>query len=139
VEPVNGFCTDEEYSTFMNQVNEFERMITESGIRLIKLYFSITKDEQIKRFEDIKTSPIKKWKFSDVDKRAIELWDNYTSYKEKMFEKTNTKIAPWIIIKGDRKTKARIEAMEHILDKIPYDTKDQSIIEHIEIDVNSWD
>ena len=139
VEPVNGFCTDKEYSIFMNQVNEFERMITESGIRLIKLYFSISKDEQIKRFEEIKTSPIKKWKFSDVDKRAIELWDKYTSYKEKMFEKTNTELAPWIIIQANRKTKARIEAMEHILDKIPYDTKDQSIIDHIEIEGNTWD
>jgi len=139
VEPVNGFCNEKEYSIFMNQVNEFERMLTESGIRLIKLYFSITKDEQIKRFEDIKTSPIKKWKFSDVDKRAIELWDEYTSYKEKMFEKTDTDLVPWTIIQANRKTKARIEAMEHILDKIPYDTKDQSIIDHIEIEVNSLD
>ena len=139
VEPVNGFCTDEEYSIFMNQVNEFERMLSESGIRLIKLYFSITKDEQIKRFEDIKTSPIKKWKYSDVDRRAIELWKKYTSYKEMMFEKTNTKIAPWIIIKANRKTTTRIEAMEHILDKIPYDKKDQSIIAHKEIEVNNWD
>ena len=121
----------------MNQVNEFERMITESGIRLIKLYFSISKEEQIKRFEEIKTSPIKKWKFSAVDKKAIKLWDDYTKYKEEMFKKTDTKIAPWIIIKADRKTTTRIEAMEHILDKIPYESKDQSIIDHIEIEVDS--
>jgi len=134
VEPVNGFCTEEEYKTFMNQVNEFERMISESGIRLIKFYFSISKDEQIKRFEDIKTSPQKKWKYSSVDQKAIEFWDKYTDYKNKMFEKTNTIIAPWIIVKANRKMKARIEAIEHILDIIPYDPKDKSVIEHIEIE-----
>ncbi|MGV6828744.1 MAG: polyphosphate kinase 2 [Flavobacteriales bacterium] len=131
VEPVNGFCSKEEYSIFMNQVNDFERMITESGIRLIKLYFSISKDEQAKRFEDIKTNPIKKWKFSDVDKKALELWDDYTIYKKKMFKKTNTKIAPWVIIKANRKTSARIEAIKHILDKIPYSEINQAVIDSL--------
>jgi len=125
VEPVNGFCTQEEYSIFMNQVNDFERMITESGIRLIKLYFSISKEEQEKRFEDIKSSPVKKWKYSAVDRRAIELWDDYTEYKNKMFKKTNTEIAPWIVIRANRKTKARIEVIEHILETIPYEHKDK--------------
>lgn len=124
VEPVNGFCTAEEYKIFMNQVNDFERMITESGIILIKFYFSISKDEQAKRFEEIKSSIVKKWKFSDVDKRALELWDQYTAYKKKMFKKTDTKIAPWIVIKANRKSKARIEAIEHILKLIPYQTKE---------------
>ncbi len=123
VEPVNDFCTQEEYKIFMNQVNDFERMITESGIILIKFYFSISKDEQAKRFEDIKSSIVKKWKFSDVDRRALELWDQYTAYKKKMFQKTNTKIAPWYIIKANRKSKARIEAIEHILRLIPYQTE----------------
>jgi len=134
VEPVNGFCTQEEYSVFMNQVNDFERMITESGIRLIKLYFSISKEEQEERFEDIKTSPIKKWKFSAVDQKAIELWDDYTEYKKKMFKKTNTKIAPWIVIKANRKTRARVEAIEHILDIIPYQPKDEAVIKHIDVE-----
>lgn len=133
VEPVNRFCTKEEYDIFMNQVNDFERMITESGIRLIKLYFSISKDEQTKRFEDIKSSPVKKWKFSDVDKRALELWDDYTVYKKAMFEKTNTKISPWIVIKGNRKTTARIDAIEHVLDKIPYVVKDIEEIKQIDL------
>ena len=88
VEPVNGFCTQEEYEIFMNQVNDFERMICESGIRLIKFYFSISKGEQAKRFRDIKNSPVKKWKFSTVDQRAQALWDDYTQYKTAMFEKT---------------------------------------------------
>lgn len=120
VEPVNKFCTKKEYNIFMNQVNEFERMITESGIRLIKFYFSISKNEQISRFEDIQNSPLKKWKFSKVDQKAIKLWDSYTKYKEHMFEKTNTPIAPWIIIEGNRKMKARINAIKHILEVIPY-------------------
>jgi len=120
VEPVNGFCTQEEYEIFMNQVNEFERMIIESGIRLIKFYFSITKEEQAKRFEDIKASPLKKWKFSKVDAKALELWDSYTEYKTRMFEKTNTELAPWIIIKANKKSSARLEAIEHVLDLIPY-------------------
>lgn len=120
VEPVNGFCTQKEYEIFMNQVNDFERMVVESGIRLIKFYFSISKSEQAKRFKDIKTSPIKKWKFSKVDQAALRLWDKYTEYKTKMFEKTNTDIAPWIVIRANRKSSARLEAITHILNKIPY-------------------
>ncbi len=120
VEPVNGFCTSEEYKIFMGQVNDFERMICEKGLHLIKFYFSITKEEQAKRFEEIKKSPLKKWKMSPVDEKAQELWDEYTKYKEKMFEKTNTELHPWIIIKANRKTEARVEAIKHILEVIPY-------------------
>lgn len=134
VEPVNGFCTEKQYEIFMNQVNDFERMMTESNIFLVKLYFSISKDEQEKRFIDIIDHPLKKWKFSTVDKNALDLWDKYTEYKEKMFEKTSTKVAPWHIIKANRKTKARVEAIEYILKKIPYRTKDRDILKHEEID-----
>lgn len=134
VEPVNGFCTQKEYLVFMNQVNEFERMIIESGIRLIKIYFSISKEEQEKRFEDIKSSPIKKWKFSAVDQKALELWDSYTLYKNRMFRKTNTEMAPWFIIKADKKTTTRIEAIEYILSRIPYRPKKHKIIKHLEIE-----
>jgi polyphosphate kinase 2 len=131
LEPVNGFCTDEQYEIFMNQVNEFERMITESGARIIKFYFSISKSEQEKRFQDIIDSPIKKWKFSALDKKALELWDDYTDYKDKMFYKTNTIIAPWKVIKANKKTKARIEAIEHVLTNIPYDDKNLELIKHV--------
>lgn len=126
VEPVNGFCTEEEYNIFMNQVNDFERMLIESKVRLIKFYFSISKSEQMRRFEDIKSSPLKKWKFSKVDQKAIELWDSYTDYKKKMFAKTDTKISPWIIIKANRKSTARLEAMQKVLDLIPYKEKEDS-------------
>ncbi len=120
VEPVNGFCTKKEYEVFMNQVNDFERMIIDSGVRLVKFYFSISKDEQSRRFEDIKASPVKKWKFSKVDETALELWDNYTEYKAKMFAQTNTEIAPWIIIRANKKSKARVEVIEKLLELIPY-------------------
>ena len=121
VEPVNGFCTEQEYHTFMNQVNEFERMILESGIYLVKIYMSINKKEQSKRFEDIKNDPLKQWKISPVDEKAQELWDEYTSYKNAMFAKTNTDLAPWKIIRANRKTEARVNAINHILKVIPYD------------------
>ena len=120
VEPVNGFCTGEEYRIFMKQVNNFEKMIAESGIRLIKLYFSISKSEQAKRFEEIKNDPLKKWKMSPVDERAQELWDEYTKYKKKMFKNTGTTDNPWHIIRANRKTQARIKAFETILNTIPY-------------------
>lgn len=120
VEPVNGFCTDEEYKIFMNQVNNFEQMLIESGVRLVKFYFSISKDEQARRFKDIKASPVKKWKFSPVDQTALERWDDYTDYKKKMFEKTNTKIAPWIVIKANKKMRARVEVVQKLLEIVPY-------------------
>lgn len=130
VEPVNGFCTQEQYEIFMNQVNQFEKMMVESGIILLKLYFSISKEEQVRRFEDIKNNPLKKWKFSKVDERATELWDQYTYYKEKMFEVSNTELTPWEVIKADKKTKARIHALEYILQQIPYEKKNKRIVRH---------
>jgi polyphosphate kinase 2 len=121
VEPVNGFCTDEEHETFMNQVNDFERMITESGIRLVKIYMSISKREQAKRFEDIKSNPLKQWKMTAVDEKAQELWDVYTKYKNKMFEKTKLGVVEWKIIRANKKTFARVDAIKHVLNSIPYD------------------
>ena len=120
VEPVNGFCTEEECKIFMNQVNNFEQMLIESGVRLVKFYFSISKDEQARRFKDIKASPVKKWKFSPVDQTALERWDDYTDYKKKMFEKTDTKIAPWIVIKANKKMRARVEVVQKLLEIVPY-------------------
>ncbi|WP_299052246.1 polyphosphate kinase 2 [uncultured Polaribacter sp.] len=121
VEPVNNFCTPEEYSIFMNQVNDFERMILESGIHLVKIYMSISKKEQAKRFVDIKSDPLKQWKMTKLDEKAQILWDDYTEYKKAMFAKTNTEISPWKIIRANRKTEARINVINHILDRIPYD------------------
>ena len=120
VEPVNGFCSLEEYEIFMGQVNSFEKMVVESKTYLIKFYFSIAKEEQARRFSEIKRDPLKKWKMTPVDERAQELWNEYTKYKNRMFKETNTALCPWIIIDANKKTTARIEATEHILKRIPY-------------------
>ncbi|MDY7395591.1 polyphosphate kinase 2 [Aureibaculum sp. 2210JD6-5] len=121
VEPVNGFCTEEEYHIFMNQVNDFERMITESGIILVKIYMSISKSEQAERFEEIKADPLKHWKMTAVDEKAQELWDVYTKYKKLMFENTENGGIPFKVIKANRKTIARVNAIQYILSAIPYD------------------
>ena len=121
VEPVNGFCTDKEYTIFMNQVNDFERMITESGIRLVKIYMSISKSEQAERFNEIKNDPLKHWKMTAVDEKAQELWDVYTKYKRLMFENTKKGPLPFKVIRGNRKTLARVNVIQHILKAIPYD------------------
>ena len=120
VEPVNKFCSQSEYSVFINQVNDFEKMLVDSGIRLVKFYFSISKDEQARRFKDIKASPVKKWKFSAVDKAALSLWDDYTNYKKKMFDKTDTEFAPWIVVRANRKMRARVEVIQKLLEIVPY-------------------
>jgi len=120
VEPVNNFCTEKQYQIFMNEVNLFEDMLVNDEIQIIKLYFSISKPEQANRFKNIQSNPLKTWKISPVDLNALELWDKYTEYKERMIEKSNTEKSPWKIIKADKKTNARIEAMEYILSIIPY-------------------
>jgi len=121
LEPVNGFCSDEQYNVFMGQVNDFERMILESGIHLVKIYMSISKKEQAKRFDDLRSDPLKQWKMSPVDERAQELWDDYTKYKQAMFTITDTQKSPWKVIKANRKTEARVNTINHILKSIPYD------------------
>jgi polyphosphate kinase 2 (PPK2 family) len=98
-------------------------MITESGIKLVKIYMSITKREQAKRFEDIRNNPLKQWKMTAVDEKAQELWDCYTDYKTKMFENTTEGAVPWKIINANRKTLARIHSIEYLLKQIPYDKK----------------
>jgi polyphosphate kinase 2 len=121
VEPVNGFCTQEEYHIFMGQVNEFEKMIVESGIRLVKIYLSISKEEQESRFKLIQNNPLKVWKMSAVDEKAQGLWEIYTEYKERMFQLTQKEGIPFRVIKANRKTKARMKVIKHLLDSIPYD------------------
>jgi polyphosphate kinase 2 len=120
VEPVNNFCTEKEYRIFMSQVNDFERMLVQSNTYLIKLYFSISKEEQARRFQAIKSDPLKRWKMTPVDEKAQALWDEYTRYEEKMFEQTDTETAPWVRIDANNKFNARLQAISHILEVIPY-------------------
>ena len=124
VEPVMGFCTQQEYENFMFQVPEFESMLHEDGIEIIKFWFSISKDEQEKRFKSRRKNPLKQWKMSPVDEKAQALWDQYTIYKQQMFARTHTPYSPWIIIQADNKKRARLESIRYILSKLNYEGKD---------------
>jgi polyphosphate kinase 2 len=126
VEPVMGFCSDEQYNQFMVQVPEFEHMLYEDGVIIIKFWFSITKEEQDKRFKSRLKNPLKQWKFSPVDKKGQELWDKYTYYKEQMFTRTHTNFSPWIIVKTNNKRTARLESMRHVLSRFDYDGKSEA-------------
>ena len=117
VEPVMGFCSPSEYNSFMSQVNEFEKMLIEDGVYVIKFWFSITKSEQKRRFIKRITNPLKSWKFSNVDLESQNKWDLYTKYKKKMFNKTSTAYSPWINIKSNSKLKARIESIKYVLSR----------------------
>ena len=123
VEPVMGFCTKAQYKDFLVQVPEYEHMMYEDGLIIIKFWLSISKEEQLKRFEARKTNPLKRWKFSPVDQKGQELWGSYTDYKDEMFSKTHTSYSPWVIIKTNDKKIARLEAIRHVLSKFDYDDK----------------
>ncbi len=126
VEPVMGFCTKDQYEQFMVQVPEFEHMLYEDGVIIIKFWFSISKEVQNKRFNARLKNPLKQWKFSPVDKKGQELWDKYTYYKEQMFTKTHTAFSPWIIVKTNDKKTARLESMRYLLSKFDYTDKEDS-------------
>lgn len=127
VEPVMGFCNETQYENFMVQVPEFEHMLYEEGQNLIKFWFSISKEEQLRRFQSRIKTPLKRWKFSPVDQKGQEYWDNYTHYKEQMFSKTHTSYSPWIIVQANDKKEARLESMRYVLSQFNYDGKDKSL------------
>ncbi len=126
VEPVMGFCTKEQYNQYMVQVPEFEHMLYEDGVIIIKFWFSISKDEQKKRFESRLKNPLKRWKFSPVDQKGQELWDEYTFYKEQMFSKTHTSYSPWIIVKTNDKKTARLESIRYVLSQFDYEERNEA-------------
>lgn len=126
VEPVMGFCNKQQYDKFMLQVPEFEHMLYEDGVKIIKFWFSISKDEQIKRFDSRLENPLKKWKFSPVDKLGQEKWDDYTYYKEQMFSKTHNAFCPWIIVKTNNKKTARLESIRYVLSQFEYEGKEEA-------------
>lgn len=126
VEPVMGFCSEGQYRQFMVQVPEFEHMLAEDGVKVIKFWFSISKSEQNKRFEARLMNPLKIWKFSPVDRKGQELWDSYTHYKELMFARTHTTFCPWIIIKANSKRQARLESMRFVISQFQYDGKPEA-------------
>ncbi len=124
VEPVMGFCDKAQYKQFMVQVPEFEHMLYEDGVIIIKFWFSISKEVQNKRFNARLKNPLKQWKFSPVDKMGQQLWDKYTYYKEQMFTKTHTDFSPWIIVKTNDKKTARLESMRYLLANFDYSEKE---------------
>ncbi|MFN7947379.1 MAG: polyphosphate kinase 2 [Blastocatellia bacterium] len=126
VEPVNGFCSQAEYERFIQQVPEYEHMLYEDGVTIIKFWFSIAKDEQLKRFDSRRENPLKQWKLSPIDARAQELWDEYTFYKEQMFSKTHTSFSPWIIVSANNKMRARTESIRYVLNLLPYKDKEDA-------------
>jgi polyphosphate kinase 2 len=132
VERVMGFCTDDEYQEFMRQVPEFERNLVRSGIILVKFWFSVSRQEQRRRFKDRENHPLKQWKLSPIDKASLNKWSDYTRAKENMFFYTDTSEAPWIVVKSDCKKRARLNAMRYVLHTVPYDKKDEKKVGKID-------
>jgi len=128
VEHVMGFCSPHEYLEFMRQTPEFERMMVRSGIRLYKFWFSVSREEQLRRFLGRAKDPLKQWKLSPMDVESLGRWDSYTKAKEAMLFYTDTADAPWTIVRSDDKKRARLNAIKYILHGIPYDGKDNDVV-----------
>jgi polyphosphate kinase len=124
VERVMGFCSQEEYQEFMRQAPEFERNLVRSGVHLIKFWFSVSREEQRRRFKEREVHPLKQWKLSPIDLASLDKWDDYTQAKESMFFYTDTADSPWTVIKSDDKKRARLNAMRYVLHRLPYANKD---------------
>jgi polyphosphate kinase 2 len=141
VEPVMGFCTDEQHKRFLKYAPVFERILTKEGIILFKLYFSVSKKMQLKRFEKRSKDPLKQYKLSPVDMQAQDLWGEYTMRKFQMLLETNTTLSPWTIIRSDDKKKARINCMKHILNRLDYEGKieDSELEEDMKIVISGID
>ena len=126
VEPVMGFCTKDQYQSFMRQVPEFENMLYEDGVTIIKFWFSVSQKEQKKRFDSRKTTFLKQWKISPVDEKATEMWEKYSFYKEAMLSRTHTTYSPWVIVRSNDKKRARLESMRYVLSNFEYDGKEEA-------------
>ena len=124
VERVMGFCSDIEYDEFLRQAPEFERQLARSGVHLFKFWFSVSRDEQRRRFKERQAHPLKQWKLSPIDLASLDKWDDYTRAKEAMFLHTDTSDAPWTVIKSNCKKRARLNAMRFLLHRLPYSNKD---------------
>jgi polyphosphate kinase len=128
VERVMGFSTPNDYLEFMRQCPDLERMFVRSGIRLFKFWFSVTREEQLRRFNERQNDPLKQWKLSPIDKASLDKWDDYTEAKEAMFFYTDTADSPWTIIKSDDKKRARLNCMQYFLSSLPYPNKNRKLV-----------
>ena len=127
VEPVFGFCSDQEHKNFMRGVVGFEKDFVRQGTIFIKIYMSVTREEQEKRFEIRKTNPLKQWKLSEVDLQMQELWDEFTRRKYEMLKRTHTSQAPWTVVRANDKHRARLNIMRVILKSVDYERRDMSL------------
>jgi polyphosphate kinase 2 len=132
VEKVMGFCSPEEYSGFIEHVPSFEKMLIDSGISLIKFWFSVSREEQLRRFIARTHDPLKQWKLSPIDVASLGKWDDYTEAKESMFYHTDKSFSPWMVVRSDDKKRARLNAMRYILDQFDYENKDHRSIKPID-------
>ncbi|MBN3758066.1 polyphosphate kinase 2 [Paraburkholderia sp. Tr-20389] len=128
VERVMGFCTQNEYTEFMGQVPAFERHLAQSGIHIVKFWFSVSREEQARRFKERQIHPLKQWKLSPVDLASLDKWDDYTQAKETMFAHTDTADTPWTVVRSDCKKRARLNAMRFVLHKLPYANRNLDVI-----------
>ena len=128
VERVMGFATPAQVDEFTREVPELERMLVQSGIHLVKFWFSVSRAEQLTRFLIRQIDPVRQWKLSPMDLQSLDRWDAYTEAKEAMFVHTDTAHAPWTVVKSNDKKRARLEAMRHVLARMPYDGKDESVV-----------
>ncbi|WP_040493340.1 polyphosphate kinase 2 [Ilumatobacter nonamiensis] len=128
VEPVMGYCTPHEHEEFLRSVPEFERMVIESGTTLIKLWFSVSRSEQITRFTIRRVDPVRQWKLSPTDIASLDRWDDYTAVKSQMFQRTSSPHAPWTVVRSNDKKRGRVNAMRHVLHSLPYEGKDTEIV-----------
>ncbi|WP_206207916.1 polyphosphate kinase 2 [Ahniella affigens] len=128
VERVMGFCSQAEYHEFLRAAPEFERMLVRSGVRLYKFWFSVSREEQLRRFNSRRSDPLKHWKLSPIDLQSLDRWDDYTEAKEAMFFHTDTADAPWVVFKSDDKKRSRINCMRYFLHTLPYTGKDLSVV-----------
>ncbi len=128
VERVMGFCTDEQYEQFMQQAPEFERMLVQSGMQVAKLWFSVSRREQLTRFTIRRIDPVRQWKLSPTDLASLDKWDAYTTAKQAMFLRTHREYAPWTVVRSNDKKRGRLEAMRHVLARIDYPDKDHDVV-----------
>ncbi|MCB1859040.1 MAG: polyphosphate kinase 2 [Gammaproteobacteria bacterium] len=127
VEPVMGFCTPEQHRLFLEQTPIFEKMLVDDGIILFKFWFSVSREEQFRRFKSRETDRLKQWKLSPVDQDGLQRWDDFTKAKNEMFEHTDSAWAPWTVIRSDGKKRARLNCMRYVLNALPYDEKDEKV------------
>ena len=128
VEPVMGFCTPEQHAKFLKETPRFEKMIVKEGIHFFKFWLDIGRETQLKRFHDRRHSPLKNWKFSPIDVAGMNKWDDYTEKRDLMFERTHSDHAPWIIVRGNDKRRARLAVIRRILHAMPYADRDLDAI-----------